>query len=76
MENTAKQEIKAALGMVADVAEAIRQAGEIPEGTLYAVLMGRVSFEGFQRLVGILVGSGLVENRAHLLRWVGPEAKA
>lgn len=55
------------------VTEAIREAREIPEGTLYATLIGRVDIAGFEKIVGIVVGSGLVEKRGNLLRWIGPE---
>lgn len=77
METTAtKQELKAGLSVVLAVAEAIREAGEFPAGTLYAVLTGRVDIQGFDKIVSIITGSGLVEKRGDLLRWVGPEVRA
>jgi hypothetical protein len=65
-------EISAALGMTAAVAEAIRAAGEIPEGTLYAMLVGKVTIGGFQRMIGVLRGAGLISVTNHLCRWTGP----
>lgn len=77
METTAtKEQLKAGLNVVLAVTEAIREAGEIPAGTLYAVLMGNVDIAGFARIVSIVTGSGLVEKRGDLLRWVGPEVHA
>ena len=76
MSNPTKEQLKAGLDAVFAVSEAIREAGEIPEGTLYAVLCGKMDMAAFERLVKILTGSGLVEKRAHLLRWVGPTLEA
>lgn len=77
METTAtKEKLKAGLSVVLAVTEAIREAGEIPAGTLYAVLIGKVDLQGFERIVSIVTGSGLVEKRGDLLRWVGPEVTA
>lgn len=73
MENRAsKDQVKAAFTMVAAVAEAVREAGRIPSGTLYAALMGKVDLAGYEKLVGILKGAGLVEERSHELIWIGP----
>ena len=68
-------EKKAALSMIIAVTEAIREAREIPEGTLYAVLMGRCEFPAFEKMVALIVHTGLVEKRGNLLRWVGPEVR-
>lgn len=59
------------------VADTIRELGEIPAGTLYAVLMTRMSHHDFEQLMGILVSAGLVKRSAsHLLTWIGPAAEA
>jgi hypothetical protein len=65
-------EVKAALAIVVAVTETIREAKEVPEGILYATLMSRLDLVGFQKMVAVVVGSGLVEKQGHLLRWVGP----
>ena len=62
----------AALDAVLAVSEAIRTAGEIPAGTIYAMLCDRVGLEAFERMVKILVGSKMVQRRGDLLVWVGP----
>lgn len=70
-----KEQLKAGLNVILAVTEAIREAGEIPAGTLYAVLCGKVDMQGFDKIVSIVTGSGLVEKHGDLLRWVGPELK-
>jgi hypothetical protein len=67
-----KEQLKAGLNIVLAVTEAIREAGEIPAGTLYAVLVGKVDIQGFDKIVSIVTNAGLVEKRGDLLRWVGP----
>jgi hypothetical protein len=71
-----KEQLKAGFNVIVAVTEAIREAKEIPAGTLYAVLMGKVDIQGFEKIVSIVTGSGLVEKRGDLLRWVGPEVTA
>ena len=58
------------------VCEAIRVAGEIPSGTLYAMLIGVVTIEAFETCLAILKGSGLVSVKGHVVRWVGPTVRA
>jgi hypothetical protein len=55
------------------VADSIRDAGPIPAGHLYAALMGVMSLDLFEQVVGGLVNGGLVRrDRSHLLTWAGP----
>ena len=69
---TAKQ-IKASIMACGALAEAIREAGEIPAGTLYAAAMNTMSLETFDSFIARLVGAGLVNRTSeHLLRWIGP----
>jgi hypothetical protein len=67
------QQVKAAFNTVLAVTEAIREAKEIPAGTVYAALVGRVDLQGFQKILSIIKGAGLIEERTHLLRWIGPQ---
>jgi hypothetical protein len=67
-----KQELLAGLNILAAVAETIREAGEVPSGTIYAALLGKVTMEGYTSLLRTLKGAGLVEEKNHLLRWIGP----
>jgi hypothetical protein len=74
MQTTTATEVKAALTIMAAVCVAIREAEQIPEGTLYAMMCGRVTMEGWQSMMRQILGTKLVERDAsHMLRWVGPE---
>lgn len=59
--------------MCAAITEAIRGLGEVPSGHLYARLMDKVDIQTYERIIGVIVGSGLVQKKGDLLRWVGPE---
>lgn len=64
---------KTGLRIIQAIAETIRECGSAPEGTLYAGLMSRMSLEGFNKCIDILVRTGLVSRSAgHLLTWTGP----
>lgn len=68
--NVTKTEIAAALACVQAIAAAIKEAGPqgIPSGHLYAALMGKLSIENYEKCIGILVRSKVIEKRAsHLL---------
>lgn len=66
-------QVKAALAVTIAVAEAIRELGEVPSGTLYAQLLGRVDLQGYQAIIRNLKSAGLVSESAHLLTWTGPK---
>ncbi len=66
-------QVQAAFRVTAAVAEAIREAKEIPSGTLYAVLCSKVDLAGYETIIRTLKGAGLVSEAAHMLKWVGPE---
>ena len=70
-----RQEVKTLLAYVRAISETIREMGDegCPEGPLYASLMGRMSFDSFQRIIQIIVNTGLVQRRNHALIWVGPK---
>lgn len=54
------------------IAEAIREAGEIPSGHLYAQVMGHMTLATYERIVETLIGAKLITRSSHLLKWVGP----
>lgn len=69
-----KREVRAVVDVIVAVAETVRQVREIPSGHLYAqVMTAGISLATYERVVGVLKGAGLVEERNHVLRWVGPE---
>jgi len=68
----APADIKAALGVLQAVAEAIREVGEVPSGHLYANLMGILTLGQFERVIenpeGSRAGPGVQRPPAHLAR--------
>jgi hypothetical protein len=61
---------KAALQTVVAVGEAIKDLGSVPSGHLYARLMGHMSLETYNKVIGLLVKVGAVKEENHLLTWV------
>ncbi len=72
-----QEQLKAGQLVVMAVAETIREAGECASGTIYAVLMGRVTFEGYQKILDMLTRMGLIAvGRDHMIRWIAPNKGA
>ena len=62
----------AAWQIVMAIDEAIKDFGEkgVPEGHLYAVVMGKMDLETFQSIIDILTKSGRITRANHLLKSV------
>jgi hypothetical protein len=72
-----KEQVRAALEVTRAVAEAIRDLGEVPSGHLYARLLGTLSLEQYEAIIGVLKRTRLVEeDSSHVLRWIGPPPPA
>lgn len=66
------EQLQAGKKVVMAVAETIREVGSCPSGTLYAGLMGMVSFEGYSKIIRMLTNAGLIEvDRSHMVKWTG-----
>ena len=63
----------AALNAVLAVGEAIKDLGEVPNGKLYAFLSGRLSFESYTSIIGILKNAGAIKEENNVLFWIGKE---
>lgn len=62
--------------LVLTVAETVRDLREVPSGHLYAALLPNVpnlSATDYQLVVDSLKRCKLIEEKSHLLRWVGRE---
>jgi len=68
---TTQNDVKAALGILSAVADAIRELGEVPSGHLYAHLMSKLSLEQYEQVIGVLKQASLITESNHLLTWVG-----
>lgn len=68
------KQVGAYLQMIKALADAVRESGPlgISAGSLYAVCMGAMDLDTFNRMVELLVGSQAVRREAgHRLVWVG-----
>lgn len=70
-----KEEVSKALLVTSAVAAVIMELGEIPSGHLYARLMDKMSLEVYNKVIGLLKGAKLVQEKGHLLTWIGPKLK-
>jgi hypothetical protein len=70
-----KAELLSALKLTVAVTEVIREAGRngIPSGHLYALLLDRVTLQGYESMIAQIKRTGLVEERGNVLYWTGPE---
>jgi hypothetical protein len=68
------EETKQVLLKIRIIADAIREAGEtgIASGVLYAMVMEKYSLNEYDKIISILVDAKLIENKYHLLKWIGP----
>lgn len=67
-----KDQVIAMLSAMIAVAETLRVIGEMPSGHLYARLMNYVNLQQYYAIIERLKHAGLIEEKSHLLRWVGP----
>lgn len=64
----------AGVHVVLAVGQAIRAAGRLPSGHLYAVLMDRLSADAYAQVIHLLVQAGCVREEHDELIWIGPAA--
>lgn len=72
-QTTRRAQIKAGLEIIKAIADTIRELKEVPSGELYARIMGQISFENYQAVIGTLKRAWLVKVENHLLIWVEPK---
>ena len=55
------------------IIQAVRKAGPmgLPEGHIYAAMMGVCTLPAFESLVQQLIGTNLVKRSGHVLTWIG-----
>jgi hypothetical protein len=68
-----QRHIDAVLEYVFAVGDAIRELGSVPSGHLYGMLMGEMTLERYNGVIGVLKKAGLVTESNHLLTWTGGE---
>lgn len=70
---TRVEKANAAIAILRAIAEAIRELKRVPNGHLYARLMGTISYGDYTRAIEIVKNAGLVEEKNHELIWIGPK---
>lgn len=70
--NVTRDQVKAALTVMVEVAGAVEQSGRLNTGALYATLCHVLDLNAFDAMVKQLVGSGLVARMGNDLVWIGP----
>ena len=68
-----REEIQSALAKTKLIADAIKEAGSIPSGHLYAVVMSAFSLSEFEKIVGLLIRADLITKSMNVLTWKGPK---
>lgn len=61
----------AVLGVVSAIGAAIKDLKRVPNGHLYAMVMGKMTLESYTMVIDILVTAGVVEIKNNELVWVG-----
>lgn len=68
-----QNQAKAAVMLLMTVRDAIKEAGSIPSGTLYAMLNAHgMSLPAYERIIALLIEAGVVRrDKSHMLHWIG-----
>jgi len=64
-----KEQIKSGLDIIRAVADAIKEAKEIPSGHLYAMMMNHICLAEYEKIIGILKNAGIITEKMNLLKW-------
>lgn len=74
MESTpTEKDILAVVMAARALGDTIQSLGAVPSGTLYAAVMGKMSYSTYEGLLDMLVSTGMVRrDGSHLLIWTGP----
>ena len=67
---TRTQEQEATFQTVLAIAEAIRSLGTVPSGHLYARVMGKLSLDQYNQIIGMLKRQGLISETHYELKWI------
>lgn len=68
---TTATEIHAAMELMATAVGAIRDAGSMPSGHLYAAMSNHLTMGGYEAMLRQILRTGLVRQHGDVLDWVG-----
>lgn len=63
------EEVGQAIQTLKAVADAIKELGSVPSGELYARLMGHMSIQTYDKIIGILANGQIIRKESNLLIW-------
>ena len=63
---------QAAILVMVAIGQAVKDAGTIPAGSLYAAVCDHLSLVDFEICIGKLREAGLIRQTGLLLKWIGP----
>jgi hypothetical protein len=66
-----EEQKKAMFEVIKGFAHLIKTLGSVPSGELYARVMGKLSLDSYQAIIGYLEAAELVEVKNHVITWVG-----
>ncbi len=66
--------IGSALNVLMALADAVKEAGSIPSGHLYAAICGKIDLNGYKSAIETLKRAGVIREQGHLLIWNVTEA--
>lgn len=64
------EQIQSAITAVSEIGKVIREVKRIPSGHLYAQLMGVLSLEKYEMIIGLLKKTGLITEQNNELIWI------
>lgn len=64
-----KEQVTAAIAIARVIANAIKELGQIPNGHLYAQVMGSIGYENYMACIAMLKRSGVIREENNLLIW-------
>lgn len=69
-----KDQVTAYIQTVRAIADAIKEMGSVPAGTIYATVMSVMGLPAFERIIGTLTSAKLVKrDPSGMLHWIGPK---
>ena len=66
-----REQAEKLVNFMIEIAKAIRDTAGIPNGHLYAQVMGKMSFDQYQDMIETMKRMGLIKEENHLLTYAG-----
>lgn len=73
MNEVTEAKLKAAIGQIMAIADAIRELKTVPSGVFYSQICTEISLSAFDSILKILQKQKLVTVENHVITWIGPD---